>query len=211
MQTFYGKLGYKYEPFEWLYEGLDPIMVSRVLEKKKGTPAALALALCEIGSHLKLPLVPMPAVENGGLNGSEMNQDELMKYIETLRPEVGMRLASKTRSGIVPEPSTWILRLCSPSCSPKSVVYIDCKSGNVLDPESLCGMYPSLGNMSESDWVQKSPLRTWQGLTKLVIQAHTRRGESDLVAHWMYIALCLDPDAVEWERALSEPDVQGVR
>ena len=31
------------------------------------------------------------------------------------------------------------------------------------------------------------------------LQAHQRRGESDLVAHWVYVLLALDPQAAEWE------------
>jgi hypothetical protein len=33
-------------------------------------------------------------------------------------------------------------------------------------------------------------------------QAHQRRGESDLVAHWMYVLLALDTQAPEWEHML---------
>ena len=33
-------------------------------------------------------------------------------------------------------------------------------------------------------------------------QAHQRRGESDLVAHWMYVLLALDTRAPEWDHML---------
>lgn len=38
----------------------------------------------------------------------------------------------------------------------------------------------------------------WQELARTAVQAHQRRGESDLVAHWMYVLLALDPQAAEW-------------
>ena len=50
--------------------------------------------------------------------------------------------------------------------------------------------------------MQRCVLRTWQGLARLAIQAHQRRGESDLVAHWMYVLLALDTRAPEWDHML---------
>ena len=41
----------------------------------------------------------------------------------------------------------------------------------------------------------------------LAIQAHTRRGESDAVANWLYVKLALDVFALEWERALTTPEI----
>ena len=32
-----------------------------------------------------------------------------------------------------------------------------------------------------------------------MVTAHQRRGESDLVAHWMYQLMALNPNASEWE------------
>ena len=36
------------------------------------------------------------------------------------------------------------------------------------------------------------------------MQAHQRRGESDLVAHWVYVLLALDPRAAEWGHMLAD-------
>lgn len=36
------------------------------------------------------------------------------------------------------------------------------------------------------------------------MQAHQRRGESDLVAHWVYVLLALDPQAPEWGHVLQQ-------
>ncbi|KAG2436490.1 hypothetical protein HXX76_006790 [Chlamydomonas incerta] len=42
------------------------------------------------------------------------------------------------------------------------------------------------------------PLPLWGELSRLVLTAHTRRGESDLVAHWLVQVLALDHRAPEW-------------
>eukprot|EP00198_Chlamydomonas_reinhardtii_P010478 XP_001699815.1 predicted protein [Chlamydomonas reinhardtii] len=42
------------------------------------------------------------------------------------------------------------------------------------------------------------PLPLWGELARLVLTAHTRRGESDLVAHWLVQVLALDHRAPEW-------------
>jgi hypothetical protein len=40
-------------------------------------------------------------------------------------------------------------------------------------------------------------------MARTMVMAHQRRGESDLVAHWMYQALALDTAAPEWGHALA--------
>lgn len=42
----------------------------------------------------------------------------------------------------------------------------------------------------------------WSEMARTMVMAHQRRGESDLVAHWMYQALALDTRAPEWAHAL---------
>jgi hypothetical protein len=44
-------------------------------------------------------------------------------------------------------------------------------------------------------------------LVKAAMVAHQRRGESDLVVHYMYQVLALDPGAPEWERALQRDEL----
>ena len=53
-----------------------------------------------------------------------------------------------------------------------------------------------------SELVRRAPLLAWQHSVRSVVQAHQRRGESDLVAHWVYVALALDPQAPEWQHVL---------
>jgi hypothetical protein len=42
----------------------------------------------------------------------------------------------------------------------------------------------------------------WSEMARTMVTAHQRRGESDLVAHWMYQALALDSRAPEWAHTL---------
>jgi len=45
-------------------------------------------------------------------------------------------------------------------------------------------------------------LSVWSNLARTMVLAHQRRGESDLVAHWLYQLLALDTTAEEWAHAL---------
>lgn len=42
----------------------------------------------------------------------------------------------------------------------------------------------------------------WASLARSMVTAHQRRGESDLVAHWLYQLLALDTRAPEWAHVL---------
>lgn len=42
----------------------------------------------------------------------------------------------------------------------------------------------------------------WASLARSMVTAHQRRGESDLVAHWLYQLLALDTQAAEWAHVL---------
>jgi hypothetical protein len=42
----------------------------------------------------------------------------------------------------------------------------------------------------------------WASLVRSMVTAHQRRGESDLVAQWLYQLLALDTQAVEWAHVL---------
>ena len=49
---------FRYKPFEWLYEGLDPLLLQPVLEKRQGIPLTLAVLYCSVGLRLGIPLLP---------------------------------------------------------------------------------------------------------------------------------------------------------
>ncbi|KAI8114476.1 hypothetical protein M9434_002598 [Picochlorum sp. BPE23] len=197
IRSFYGRLGYKYEPFEWLYEGLSPILLTHVMQTRKGTPAALALALSAIGSKVGIYLLPMP-LDDSDLGRLGAIDESLEPLLETLPSEVASRLNS---AGCGPNPLTWILRLDA-GLAENAALYVDCKEGILLTKSDMMKRFPSMGQISAADWRQQSLLRSWNGLIQLAIQAHQRRGESDWVAHWIYVKLAMDPFAPEWGMVL---------
>ncbi|GLI68291.1 hypothetical protein VaNZ11_012652 [Volvox africanus] len=66
------------------------------------------------------------------------------------------------------------------------------KRGRVLDPEEARGRYTDL------QVLVSSPLELWCELARVMVIAHGRRGESDLVAHWLVQVLALDHRSAEW-------------
>jgi hypothetical protein len=205
VHSMYVKMKYKYEPFEWLYQGLYPILKSNVLNTKKGTPAALSLCLSALGEKVGLMLLPMPDFR---IDTTDITSKEFYSsYIDSLPLESAIRLKSKTQS-VIPEPNTWFLRLDDGTDT--DPLYVNCKSGVVMDSSDLMEKNPLLANMSLNEWREQSILRTWAGLVDLAVQAHQRRGESDLVAHWIYVKLALDPLATEWERAITPPELGAI-
>lgn len=203
VRKIYVDMKYKYEPFEWLYEGLSPIAMSHVLHTRKGTPAALALCLSALGERIGLMLLPMPNIL---MDQIDLTNNEVYKsFLDSLPSETALRLKSKTQS-VIPEPTTWFLRLDNGTIQAEdTALFINCKKGIVMDKNDMMKVNPYLANMTLSEWRQQSTLRTWGGLIALAVQAHQRRGESDLVAHWIYMKLALDPLATEWETAISSP------
>jgi hypothetical protein len=209
-------LKYKYEPFEWVYEGLDPIMMRSLLhgrvgpDRKKCTPAALALALSTIGERLGLHLVPMPADGMQQQHDAEKKLD--VSLLEGLSEDAALRMRSKTQA-VAPEPSTWLLlvderdRAHGDNNGAVGQLWIDCKQGAVVRGEEVSSRFPGLTGYGPARVRSESVLRTWQGLVDLAIQAHMRRGESDSVAGWLYVKLSLDCFAGEWERALAAPEI----
>ena len=203
-------LKYTYEPFEWVYEGLDPIMMRFALQGRTGsglesrnkcTPAALALALSTIGERIGLNLLPIPAF-GASYGGEAMPLDASL--LEGLSEDAALRMRSKTQA-VAPEPNTWLL--FADKKNDENSTWIDCKQGVVVAGREVSERFPSLAGYGASRARSESVLRTWQGLVDLAIQAHTRRGESDSVAGWLYVKLSLDVFAGEWERALQAPEI----
>lgn len=50
--------GFKTKPFEWLYEGLQPLLLPDVLARKWGIPLSLAVLYTCIGLRLGVSLMP---------------------------------------------------------------------------------------------------------------------------------------------------------
>ncbi|KAG7668599.1 hypothetical protein Ndes2526B_g03781 [Nannochloris sp. 'desiccata'] len=228
------KIKLKYEPFEWVYEGLNPLLLPKVLRKRKGTPAALAVAAAAVGRRVNVSLLPMPAASIEA--GAGQDPDAAIP-VENLPPDLQQRVSSSTQAA-APGPGQWLLKVfadTSTSRSPEDTLnrsneeynsvkgnnnnnngveiedlglYVDPSNGHILSSLEIQTKFPAVGHLSPAEWQEQSVLRTWQGLCRIAMQAHQRRGESDFVAHWMFICLALDPSAPEWNRALAAPEVK---
>lgn len=50
--------GFKIKPFEWLYHGLEPLLLPDVLTKKWGIPLTLSVVYTCVALRLGVPLMP---------------------------------------------------------------------------------------------------------------------------------------------------------
>jgi len=221
----------KYEQSEWVYEGLDPLLLPKVLRKRKGIPGALAMAAAAVGRRVNVPLLPMPAAPIEA--GAGQDPDTAM-IVENLPLDLQQRVNASTQAA-APGPGQWLLKVFADSSTSPSTeeslktstgeynnaegadngieiedlgLYVDPSNGEILSSSEIQTKFPAMGHLSPAEWQQQSVLRTWQGLCRIAMQAHQRRGESDFVAHWMFICLALDPSAPEWNRALAAPEVK---
>ena len=202
----------RYEPFEWVYEGFTRLCLPDVLRGRKGAPAALAIAAAAVGRRVGVPLLPMPAAAIEAGAGSLGVDAGLGMALESLPPDLALRVGTRTQA-VAPGPGPWVLLLDDPALqddaplSSAPSLFLDPGKGDLLTPAACAERHPDVAGVSPGQWRQRCVLRTWQGLARLAIQAHQRRGESDLVAHWVYVGLALDPQAPEWARALSSPEL----
>ena len=63
LQTLFHKKRFRQDPFEWVYEGLDPLNILAVLQTSKGISLTLAVLYVTIARQLGVPMSIMPAVE----------------------------------------------------------------------------------------------------------------------------------------------------
>ena len=233
-QVIYTDNKFKYEPFEWVYEGMKPLLLEDVLRMRKGTPAALAMAVAAVGRRAGIPLLPLPAAAIEAGAGQDPNSAAASIPAGVLPPELQLRVNASTQAA-APGPGSWLLRHFPPpslekndeekidessiiidkresaesSSSSSGALYVDAATGEVLQLAQVESRFPAVARLTGEEWRQQSMLRTWQGLCRIAMQAHQRRGESDFVAHWMYVGLALDPGAPEWGRALGAPEIGG--
>jgi hypothetical protein len=96
-------------------------------------------------------------------------------------------------------------------------VFLDVSQrGQLLDAASCIQRYPSLATILQQQQQQQqqrahssgsagagaSVVALWANMARTMVLAHQRRGESDLVAHWLYQVLALDSRAEEWSHAM---------
>ena len=65
MQVICGQADYKEKPYEWVYDGLKPLLLDGVLEMNKGVHISLAALYCAVGRRLSCSLMPAIATRTG--------------------------------------------------------------------------------------------------------------------------------------------------
>jgi hypothetical protein len=124
--VLYRQYRLKHEPFEWVYEGLAPLLLPPTLPRRKLAPLTLATVAAGVARRLGLPLLPAPA-EGGegiaaavaeGVAGGPAAQGQLP--LGSLRPDVAQRYAGRAQ-GMAPAAAPWALLLpAEPSSSSSS-------------------------------------------------------------------------------------------
>ncbi|GLC36810.1 hypothetical protein PLESTB_000780600 [Pleodorina starrii] len=80
------------------------------------------------------------------------------------------------------------------------VLFVDVdRRGRVLDAAEARRRYADLPSAPLPQLLPASPLELWCELGRVMVTAHGRRGESDLVAHWLVQILALDHRSPEWQ------------
>ena len=226
-EVLYKQNSIKCDPFEWVYEGVYPLTVENVLKRKKATPAAVALAATTVARRTGIPLLPMPAAPIEAGAGHD-NRSVGTVPLDVLPLDLQVRMKSASSQSAAPGPGSWLLYYFSAedtntknSTTRGEDMCMDASSGEVMSVLEAKQQFPAafLPVDSDSDmreekereaWRKQSVLKTWQGLCRIAMQGHQRRGESDYVPHWMYVGLALDPLAPEWARALKAPEINVV-
>lgn len=68
LQVLFKQARLRNAPFEWVYDGLAPALLPKVVQQRKGMPLALALAAAAVGRRLGMRLQLLCAPE--GLQAS---------------------------------------------------------------------------------------------------------------------------------------------
>jgi hypothetical protein len=227
----------KYEPYEWVYDGLAPILLEDVLRRRKGAPIALAIIAAGIARRAGLPLVPVPALTCENINSNSVaTTAAAAAAVANLPPSLSYKLSEGSQAS-GPAPTHWLLALSPPimSASPNTWIappeaFLDASNGKILSFHQVEAMYPgtlsflklsssldeerggsslSSSSSSSSSWRQIAMMEVWRELVRTVVQAHQRRGESDIVAQWYYVLLAMNTGAPEWGHMLAGPEVMS--
>ena len=147
--------------------------------------------------------------------------------MQNMPPEVAARQAGRVTAA-PPAPSTWLVAVgggddggsgsgSGGSGASAAAAFLDPtpRGGALLDARAARERYPHLDaalafGSSEKGGTPAAAAAAggacvasvWAELARTLVMAHQRRGESDLVAHWLYQALALDAAAPEWGHAL---------
>ncbi|KAK9827465.1 hypothetical protein WJX74_003759 [Apatococcus lobatus] len=173
----------RFEPFEWVYDGLKPLLLPDILETKKGMSHSLAALYCCVARRAGLQLIPIPIKTTGG--------------IKQASPAALLHASP----AVAPEPLPWLLQLHVDGSDEAQPLYLDPVKAAVLDQDAARQQHPTLEQEEQTPFA--AVLTFWAESARMAMIAHQRRGEGDAVALWMYQLMALDTQAEEWDAALS--------
>lgn len=169
---------YKSPPIEWVYDGFRPLLLSDVVLRRSGIPMSIAILYQSVARRLHLPVSLCQATDTG--------------------PSSGMGALS---SSLPPDPDKWLL-LVSPgpaTASDAPPFLVDpSRSGEIMSVDDSRKRYPQMEVPIDDGADLSGLVKICASLTRTVVVAHQRRGESEAVASWLYQLLALSPDAQEW-------------
>lgn len=189
--VLYRQQRFRFEPFEWVYEGLQPLLLppGGRLRRRKLAPITLAAAAAGMGRRLGLPLVPVPAetgdelaaaVAEGPAGGAAGLAGGLP--LEQLRPDVAQRYAGRA-AAVAPAAGPWVLlgggrdgaasgsgtNSASQQQQPWCLA-MDACTGELLEPAAAQRRFPAL-QLEGANWGLRAPLTAWQHMVRTLIQA----------------------------------------
>ena len=151
--TLHRQQRFKHEPFEWVYEGLQPLLLPPLLRRRKLAPLTLSVVLAAVARRLGLALLPAPAeggdaitaaVEEGVAGGAAAHSQ---LPLEQLRPDVAQRYAGRTQ-GMAPAAAPWVLLLPAATGggggAPSWTHVVDACTGEALALTAVQQRFPEL-------------------------------------------------------------------
>lgn len=157
VQVLYGRYRYRYRPFEWVYEGLKPLLLPDVLRRRRGAPLSLAVLVAAVGRRVGLALTPIPAADPlplGPPAAGAAGPDGQLPALAALPPHLAGKLSSSAQQGALPVQQPWLLWLEPPGGGAELGGWycMDAATGELLGPEELAAKYPALDLVGAQGW-----------------------------------------------------------
>ena len=98
MSLFVDDKPFRYEPFEWVYDGLAPLLLPDVLRTRRGIPLSLAIMICSVARRLGLTAIPIFCSSSGS-----SASDDALAPPEVIAKKAGRALLA------TPLPDHWLV------------------------------------------------------------------------------------------------------
>eukprot|EP01025_Chloroclados_australasicus_P009023 TRINITY_DN1341_c0_g1_i2.p1 TRINITY_DN1341_c0_g1~~TRINITY_DN1341_c0_g1_i2.p1 ORF type:complete len:415 (+),score=24.66 TRINITY_DN1341_c0_g1_i2:109-1245(+) len=194
---FFEEYNFRTPPFEWVYDGLAPLIIADVMKNRKGLPFSVGIIIWGACNRAGIAcnMCKVSRVE-----GQSIDVQNLAKGVQNLPVYVAAKHIGRSLQA-TPEPECWLLQFSTSN----SKLFMDLQNnGQIYNMDEMQQIY-HLQNLLQDEHLQC--LALLRESCRLVIMAHTRRGESDEVAKWLYQLMAMDLDAQEWEYVLQAKSI----